>query len=61
MRGWLGRWAWEDGLGGKGKKATKTHAARAFGKNDFKQSVHHPPAPKFQESMTPREKQIKET
>ena len=23
--------AWEDGLGGKGKKATKTQAARAFG------------------------------
>ena len=33
MRGWHGRWAWEDGFGGKGKKATKTHAARAFGKN----------------------------
>ena len=30
-------WAWEDGLGGKGKEATKTQAARAFGKNGLGQ------------------------
>ena len=28
----MGR-AWEDGMGGRGKKETRTQAARAFGKN----------------------------
>ena len=41
MRGWHGRWAWEDGSGGKGKKATKTHAARAFGKKALRIVYNH--------------------